>query len=88
MLERFPHAGKASPVPDRRELVITAYPYRATSSLQGDREAHHSTKPRNSGLGAIWRLNEYRQLQENKPGQGNSKAVRNMDVEFHPIKQV
>jgi hypothetical protein len=56
--------------------------------LQGDREAHHSTKPRNSGLGAIWRLNEYRQLQENKPGQGNSKVFRNTDVEFHPIKQV
>ncbi len=37
MLERFPNAGKASPSPDCRELIITTYPYRATYSLQGDR---------------------------------------------------
>ncbi|MBC3300194.1 type II toxin-antitoxin system RelE/ParE family toxin [Pseudomonas sp. SWRI18] len=37
MLERFPNAGRASPVPDCRELIITTYPYRATYSLQGDR---------------------------------------------------
>lgn len=36
MLERFPNAGKASPSPDCRELLITTYPYRATYSMQGD----------------------------------------------------
>lgn len=37
MLERFPNAGKASPAPDFRELILTTYPYRATYSLQGGR---------------------------------------------------
>ncbi|MFJ4133445.1 type II toxin-antitoxin system RelE/ParE family toxin [Pseudomonas cyclaminis] len=37
MLERFPNAGKASPVPDCHELITTTYAYRATYSLKGDR---------------------------------------------------
>ena len=36
MLEPFPQLGKASDIPDCRELIVSKYPYRAVYTLQGD----------------------------------------------------
>ena len=35
-LETFPQLGKASDIPDCRELIISKYPYRAVYTLKGD----------------------------------------------------
>jgi len=35
MLETFPQMGKASDIPDCRELIISKYPYRAIYTLKG-----------------------------------------------------
>ena len=35
-LETFPQLGKASDIPDCRELIISKYPYRAVYRLKGD----------------------------------------------------
>lgn len=35
MLESFPQLGKASDVPDCRELIIAKFPYRAVYTLKG-----------------------------------------------------
>lgn len=36
MLETFPQLGKASDIPDCRELIISKYPYRAVYTLKGN----------------------------------------------------
>ncbi|MEB0208889.1 type II toxin-antitoxin system RelE/ParE family toxin [Pseudomonas bubulae] len=36
MLETFPQMGKASDIPDCRELIISKYPYRAIYTLKGE----------------------------------------------------
>lgn len=36
MLETFPQLGKASDIPDCRELIISRYPYRAVYTLKGN----------------------------------------------------
>ena len=36
MLETFPQMGKASDIPDCRELIISKYPYRAVYTLKGN----------------------------------------------------
>ncbi|WP_099270178.1 type II toxin-antitoxin system RelE/ParE family toxin [Pseudomonas sp. ICMP 561] len=36
MLESFPQLGKASVIPDCRELIISKYPYLAVYTLHGD----------------------------------------------------
>jgi len=36
MLETFPQLGKASDIPDCRELIISKYPYRAVYTLKMD----------------------------------------------------
>ncbi|WKL50885.1 type II toxin-antitoxin system RelE/ParE family toxin [Pseudomonas kielensis] len=36
MLETFPQMGKASDIPDCRELIISKYPFRATYTLKGE----------------------------------------------------
>jgi toxin ParE1/3/4 len=35
-LETFPQLGKASDIPDCRELIVSKYPYRAVYTLKGD----------------------------------------------------
>jgi toxin ParE1/3/4 len=36
MLETFPQLGRASDIPDCRELIISQYPYRAIYTLKGN----------------------------------------------------
>jgi len=35
-LEVFPHLGRASDIPDCRELIFSKYPYRAVYTVKGD----------------------------------------------------